>query len=224
MWWVWGDYGGSDVCCSGSGCLYSKPSSEWHQPGPPALSRFLDSLCWPKYSWCTTNEKLFSLFTFFLSSGDIHLLTYWRSYPSRIMTVEPTWGRDGLALQIEEASFICNLMRRIFMCTAGICGCYQISKVRIHSMKGLGSDSDARWLNGFCCDWSSVLSLLQLSLGDGNHVSLSMRAVERATSTAAGVTFPPLLLNLINYGSEQKPRRRGDSKPVTLSGPWGDCE
>lgn len=70
----------------------------------------------------------------------------------------------------------------------------------------------------------SVLSLLQMSRADGDHVSLSMCAVEHSRSTAAGVTFPPLLLNLINYGSEQKPRQRGDSKPVTLSGPWGDCE
>lgn len=35
----------SDVCYSGSGCLYSKPSSEYHQCGP-AASQILDSLCW----------------------------------------------------------------------------------------------------------------------------------------------------------------------------------
>lgn len=68
-------------------------------------------------------------------------------------------------------------------------------------------------------DAGSVLSLLQMSRGDGDHVSLSMCAVEHYRSTAAGVTFPPLLLNLINYGSEQKPRQWGDSKTVTLSGP-----
>lgn len=65
-----------------------------------------------------------------------------------------------------------------------------------------------------------VPSLLQLSRGDGNHAPLSTRASElNSRSTAAGVTFLPLLLNLINYGSEQNPRQRGDSKPVTLSGP-----
>lgn len=55
-------------------------------------------------------------------------------------------------------------------------------------------------------------------------MSAATRAVERSRSPAADVTFPLLLLNLINYGSEQKPRERGDRKPTTLSEPWGDCE
>lgn len=62
-----------------------------------------------------------------------------------------------------------------------------------------------------------ILSMLWSSLGDGEHVSVAMRAVERSRSPTAGMTFPLLLLNLINYGSEQKPRERGDRKPMTLS-------
>lgn len=64
-----------------------------------------------------------------------------------------------------------------------------------------------------------ILSSLWLSPGDGEHVSMAMRAVEFSRSPAAGVTFPLLLLNLINYGSEHKPRERGDRKPMTLSEP-----
>lgn len=59
----------------------------------------------------------------------------------------------------------------------------------------------------------------QLSLGDGEHVSAATRAVECSRSVAAGVTFPLLLLNLISYGSEQKPRQWEDRKPATLSEP-----
>lgn len=69
-----------------------------------------------------------------------------------------------------------------------------------------------------------ILSVTQLSPGDGEHVSVATHGVECSRSPAAGVTFPLLLLNLINYGSEQKPRERGDRKPTTLSEPWGDCE
>ncbi|KAF3847428.1 hypothetical protein F7725_020456 [Dissostichus mawsoni] len=58
-----------------------------------------------------------------------------------------------------------------------------------------------------------------LSPRDGEHVSVAMRAVECSRSAAAGVTFPLSLLNLINYGSEQKPREKGDRKPTTLSEP-----
>lgn len=64
-----------------------------------------------------------------------------------------------------------------------------------------------------------ILSVPRLSLGDGEHVSVATRAVECSRSPAAGVTFPLSLLNLINYGSEQKPRQRGDRKPTTLSEP-----
>ncbi|KAI9548039.1 hypothetical protein NQZ68_013057 [Dissostichus eleginoides] len=58
-----------------------------------------------------------------------------------------------------------------------------------------------------------------LSPRDGEHVSVAMRAVECSRSAAAGVTFPLSLLNLINYGSEQKPREKGERKPTTLSEP-----
>lgn len=64
-----------------------------------------------------------------------------------------------------------------------------------------------------------IVSTSSLSLGDEEHVSVATRAVERSPSAAAGVTFPLSLLNLINYGSEQKPRQRGDREPTTLSEP-----
>lgn len=63
-----------------------------------------------------------------------------------------------------------------------------------------------------------------LSAGDGEHVSAATRPVEHSRSAAAGVTFSLSLLNPINYGSEQKPREKGDTQPATLSEPRGDCE
>lgn len=69
-----------------------------------------------------------------------------------------------------------------------------------------------------------MLSTPQLSPGDGKHESVAMRAAERSRSPTAGLTFPLWLLNLINYGSEQKPREWGDRMPTTLSEPRGDCE
>lgn len=90
-----------------------------------------------KSSWCAkTQTKLFFLFKSF-PAGDIHLLMYRLSNPSGMLTVQPSRGGSTLVLQIEEASFIFDLMSCIFLCAAGICGFYQIQRPAFNPLTSL---------------------------------------------------------------------------------------
>lgn len=64
-----------------------------------------------------------------------------------------------------------------------------------------------------------ILAVSQLSPSDGEHVSVTTRTAERSRSAAAGVTFPLLLLNLINYGSEQSQERGETESPRPCQSP-----
>lgn len=139
-----------DVCCSGSGCLYSKMSSECHQ-SDPAASQILDSL----RSWCTkTNHFYYYHFIYFcIFYHDIYLRIYWLWYSSSYVYhddhTQLTQRQSMLQIEEdEEKLYFFSLMSHIFLCTAGtltnikVCIHYVqiLTVIRMHRWIGSGAN------------------------------------------------------------------------------------